>query len=235
MPTRSSDRESEHRSWSTGAPANSYLSEYFQFCRDFWWRQGESWYDIIGKFVAGEYRLEDLPRDTARLYDDWIGIYQGLWELPLARATRGHVPNVVFVLDAHAEALPAREVPVPPPALSADMRLVATPLTAIGGGSTSSAYVRGEIRGRGRYVSVRLVDAGPRHLPPNVHYVSLLHTRDSVGPRMRPVALVHVFRHGHANADAPSVGGSPGEQTSSPPGGASEGRAAPNGGQGHPR
>jgi hypothetical protein len=177
---------------------NEYLTDAFGAYQAFWLRQGEYWYDVVGRFVCGTYRAEDWGRDAARFWDGCMADYQRLLQFPHAKAQRGQVPSIVFVLDDECEAVPVRHVPVWFP-VNQRTELDATPLQPIAGGSVGKAYLRAELDERGHYASVKLIQA--RSIPPGEsHSVGVVH---AIGSR-RPVAVVHVVRRKPADSLAAS-------------------------------
>src|SRR6478752_3588104 len=164
-----------------------YLSDTLGAYQGFWLRQSNYWYDVLGRFVCGEYRVEDSSADLARYWDGWMADYERCLQFPLRKAQAGQVPTVVFVLDELAQGSPAKEVPINFGVGRVRPALVASPLqpAAAAGG----ALLRAELDSRGYFAKISLLDAGsiPRE---EVHLVSIVHTEAS----RLPVAVVHIVR-----------------------------------------
>lgn len=185
---------------------HDYLSDSFGGVQSYWLRQSQYWYDIVGRFVCGEYRVEDSSRDVARFWDNWMADYQRVLQFPQGKALRGQVPNVVFVLDHHSEGCPPKEVPIHFGVSSPRPALVATPLLSVNDGTPCGALVKAELDERGYYARIKLVQA--REVPrAECHLMSVVHTETN----RIPVAVVHVVRRTADSSQpqpSPSVGAS---------------------------
>ena len=170
---------------------NPYLLDAFGEVQAFWWQQSDCWYDILGRYVSGQYQLEDLPRDSSRLWNEWMGAYQRWLAFPYHRSQAGQVPSVAFVLDADAEGQVARELAVTG-RFAPRTPLAATPLRASDGGALEGALIEAELVEGARFAVIRILDAGA--VPPG-EYRAVVYTAVS-GGRSRAVALVHVVRAG---------------------------------------
>lgn len=179
---------------------HDYLADSFGGVQSYWLRQSQYWYDIVGRFVCGEYRIEDSSRDVARFWDNWMADYQRVLQFPHAKSLRGQVPNVVFVLDQHSEGCPPKEVPIHFGVSSPRPGLIATPLLSVNDGTPCAALINAELDERGYYARIKLVQA--RGVPAaECHLMSVVHTETN----RIPVAVVHVVRRAASSTQAGGV------------------------------